>query len=247
MTRYFGTIAASPKDVSFALAAQLVRDIQAVLAVRVSARVVFSTGATPVRTYEVLRQKYRTALPWQRVCVQQLDEYSGLAKNDARRFSIFLRAHLVGPLGTHFCELTGEESASDLVRYETDIAAAGGLDLVLYGVGVNGHLGFNEPGSAFASATRRVVLHESTRERITTEDGPAPHEAVTLGLGALNAAARVRVVALGAAKRDALTRGLLEPPHIDMPLSSLQAHPDVQFYMDAAAAPHGLALAPPRL
>ena len=244
MTHYAGLIASDSQAASAALAAQLVTDIQSILVHRSHARVVFSTGATPVETYALLRERYYEALPWERVCVQQLDEYSGLPVADPRRFSTFLQTHLIKPLGTQFRGLNGDESALELSRYEADIAAAGGLDLVLYGVGVNGHLGFNEPGSSLLSATRRVALHESTRSRIDAQQGPAPLEAVTLGLATLNAARKVRVVALGAAKCEALARGLLEAPTIEMPLSCLQAHPDVQFFLDKAAAPLGLTLAP---
>lgn len=241
MTHYAGMIATEPHAVAAALAAQLVVDIQKTLEHRATARVVFSTGATPVATYAALRDHHRAALPWDRVCVQQLDEYCGLAPDDALRFSAFLREHLVQPLGTQFQTLTGAESAAALSDYDSKIAGAGGLDVVLFGVGVNGHLGFNEPGSSFVSATRRIALHASTRERIwVPPHGVVPQEAVTLGLATLCAARRVRVVALGAAKRDALTRGLLTSPSTDVPLSSLQGHPDVQFFLDAAAAPEGL-------
>ncbi len=226
-----------PATLAAALAAQLVADLQAVLVVRAQAQVVFSTGATPIATYAELRRRHLHALDWRRVQLWQMDEYRGLPPVDLRRFSTFLRAHLIAPLQLPHRLLTGGENAAQLHAYEAAIAAAGGLDLVLYGVGINGHLGFNEPGSPFDAPTRQVVLHASTTARIEPVAGLRPQRAVTLGLGVLNAARRLRVVAWGPAKRPALVRGLLQSPDPQTPLSSVQAHPDLHVFVDAAAAP----------
>ena len=235
--RYDGYVGQSPADVSTAAAAQLIQDLRAVLDVKPWASVVFSTGATPVQTYRILREQYREQVAWPRVRVFQLDEYVGLHADDSRRFSTFLRHQLIVPLGAASRLLSGDESDVQMLAYEQEIREAGGLDLVLYGVGVNGHLGFNEPGSAFDVASRRVRLDASTVERIETRTGAAPTEAVTLGLGILNAARRIRVMALGPNKRDALQRGLLEAPTTEVPLSSLQTLHDVQFFIDTQACP----------
>ncbi len=230
-------VRANAEEVATAVAACLVADLRAILAGGGIAQVVFPTGMTPVRTYEQLAVVHRQALPWSRVHLCQMDEYLGLSPTDPRKFSLFLQKHLVAPLGCQLRPLRGAESDEEMRVYEQEIIQAGGLDLVLYGVGVNGHLGFNEPGSSFSSPSRRVQLHQSTRDHIDTRAGEAPSEAVTLGLAVLNAARRARVIALGSQKRRAIAAGLLHPPSVDMPLSSLQHHHDLRVFVDVAACP----------
>ncbi|RYF12535.1 MAG: hypothetical protein EOO40_01030 [Deltaproteobacteria bacterium] len=240
---YQGLIAAHPNAVAAALARCLVADLRGVLSRKQVVCAVLPTGATPLLTYEHLRRDHATSLDWTRVRLYQLDEYVGLSDGDPRCFRDFLLQQLVQPLHTDFRGLQGDETTAQMHDHEQEIGRAGGLDLVLYGVGVNGHLGFNEPGSSFCVASRRVALHASTRARIDPKAGPVPTEAVTLGLGVLNAAPHVRVVATGSSKRPAITQGLLEAPSIEMPLSSLQGlHHKVRFFFDQAACPPGLNL-----
>ncbi len=134
-------------------------------------------------------------------------------------------------------------SAPDLARmcaeYEALIASAGGLDLVMLGLGPNGHLASNEPGSAFSSRTRPVELLASSVEYILTDEvseGPVGERAVTLGLATILEAREVVLVVSGAAKREALRRVLDGPATPDVPASVLRLHPRCTVLADSSAA-----------
>ncbi|HEV8585718.1 MAG TPA: 6-phosphogluconolactonase [Methylomirabilota bacterium] len=124
--------------------------------------------------------------------------------------------------------------------YETAIAAAGGLDLVMLGLGWNAHLASNEPGSAFETRTRPVRLLDETVRYILTDDvtqGEVCERAVTLGLATIMAAREVVVLVAGAGKREPLGRMLDGPVTPDVPASLLQRHPRCVVLTDRAARP----------
>jgi glucosamine-6-phosphate deaminase len=233
-------VCADAAELAIQAAACLVADIIDLLRHKRQVQVVFSTGETPLQTYAALREHHRHALAWQRVTLYQMDEYCGLAAGDPRRFQAYLREQLVDPLGLTSHLLRGDETDAQMQQYEAALVQGGGLDVLLYGVGVNGHLGFNEPGTRFTAASRRVQLAPSTVAQIDPAPGPVPQTAVTLGLQVLNQARRIRVMALGAKKQAALTAGLLQPPDVAVPLSSLQACEQVRYYFDPAACPTDL-------
>lgn len=228
----------TPETLAQALARQLVEDLEAELRWQMWPAIVLSAGKTPIPVYTLLAQKYRHALPWHRVRLIQMDAYAGLAMDDPRAFHAFLREALVQPLGLQARYLGGDERAEDMQRYEQEVVDTGGLSLVLHGVGRNGHLGFNEPGTALDSGAGRVVLAQETVADMLSDFGAAvPRQGVTLGLRGLNAARRVRVVMTGAHKRAAAAQGLTQPPSLVSPLSSLQNHADLKVFIDAAAYP----------
>jgi mannose-1-phosphate guanylyltransferase len=208
--------------------------LRELLALRPHPVIVASAGRTPVRVYELLRQQYRHALAWERLNFFQMDEYVMAYAADVGTCRRFLEASLVSPLGMRAAWLDGNETAAALQDHERRIEQLGGIDLVLHGIGENGHLGFNEPGSAFDCGARQVVLAQSTRPKDTPPER-RPVEGVTLGLRQLNAARRVLLLASGRTKRHAISRALLAPPDVSCPASSLQLHPDVKFYIDRGA------------
>ena len=125
-------------------------------------------------------------------------------------------------------------------RYETAIEAAGGLDVVMLGLGPNAHLASNEPGSPFDTRTRPVRLLDETVKYILTDDvlqGDVCDRAVTLGLGTIMAAREVIVLVSGEAKRAPLVRMLDAPVDIDVPASILRSHPRCLVLTDRAARP----------
>jgi glucosamine-6-phosphate deaminase len=110
------------------------------------------------------------------------------------------------------------------------------------GIGRNGHIGFNEPGSQRGSRTRMVELDPSTREDAAAQFGgisKVPQRAITMGIATILEARRVRVLAFGAGKRDVVRRALADPIGPAMPATFLRGHPDVRLYVDRAAYPHG--------
>jgi len=125
-------------------------------------------------------------------------------------------------------------------RYEAAIAASGGLDVVMLGLGPNAHLASNEPGAAFDTPVRPVRLLDATVKYILTDDviqGEVCDRAVTLGLATIMAAREVIVLVSGEAKRLALARMLEGPPAVDVPASILSSHPRCLVLTDRAARP----------
>jgi glucosamine-6-phosphate deaminase len=173
-----------------------------------------------------------------------LDEYVGLGAADPRSFAAFMARHLVAPLGldperVRLPDGLAADPSAEARRYGAELAAAGGIGLQLLGLGVNGHVGFNEPPCGAAAATRVVELCPSTRRQNATAFGgdPAavPARAITLGLAEIVAAERILLVVTGAAKAPVLARLLQEPPSPELPASWLQGHPAVTLVADRAA------------
>ena len=145
----------------------------------------------------------------------------------------------LGPKNTHFPPTEAEDLDAACAAWEETFRAAGGIDWQLLGVGRNGHIGFNEPGSPFDSRTRRVKLAESTREanaRFFDSADEVPTEAVTMGIGTILDAERLRVLAFGETKAEILERVLRCEDDSSIPLNALRGHRDAALYIDAAAA-----------
>ena len=113
------------------------------------------------------------------------------------------------------------------------IQESGGIDLLIVGIGLNGHIAFNEPGSSFESRTRVVALAPETIQAASHE---IPHKAITMGIRTILEARTILLLASGPEKAEILRRALREPVTEAVPASALQAHPDVIVIMDEAAA-----------
>jgi glucosamine-6-phosphate deaminase len=179
-----------------------------------------------------LRQRYAAALDWGRVHIVQMDEYAGLGMGDPRSLAHCIFGELVAPLRaggfSHFNDAAGR-LIRPLAQYE---AALERIDLVVHGIGRNGHIGFNEPGSAVDSGCRVVRLAGSTlrANRVDARDG------VTLGLKSLLAARATLLLATGHEKAAALGRALSGPPSDRCPASRLRGCRNVVVLADALAA-----------
>lgn len=198
-----------------------------------------ASGDTPLGVYRELARLHREeALDFSGVHTFNLDEYSGIAVDDPRSFHSAMRTHLFDIVGlppsrTHFPDewATGDE-------FEQAIHSAGGIDYQLLGIGRNGHIGFNEPGSPITSRTRRVALTEVTREDAAQTFGGVdrvPTHAVTMGVATIREARRVRVLAFGPGKAHVVVRTRSAPVGPEWPASLLHGHPDVQLIIDRAA------------
>lgn len=169
-----------------------------------------------------------------------LDEYVGLEADDEDSFASTLRRWLPG-VGGRLEAFDGAAADPEVecARYERAIETSGPIDVQLLGVGANGHIAFNEPGSTRRSRTRVVTLTEETRERNRANLSAlstVPNHAMTQGVGTILDARAVLVVATGSAKRDPLRRLLDGPAGADVPLSWLRCHPAVSVVADHAAA-----------
>lgn len=199
--------------------------------------VMFSAGRTPLGLFRLLRTTYRNSLDWSRIRVAQMDEYVGVQAHDSLAAS--LRNELIEPLGIEqFFAIDESFEGDGMIAYE-DFLGAEGLDLVIHGVGTNGHLGFNEPGSDFDGRGGIVPLAASTRARaprLSFGEGVGPTHGLTVGLKVLTAASEVILLATGSEKTHAVKAALFACPNANVPASSLQSHPKVTIYTDRFAA-----------
>jgi glucosamine-6-phosphate deaminase len=168
-----------------------------------------------------------------------LDEFWPLAEAGEQSFGAFMNEHFRGPLGLSedlfrvpACP-AGLDPVDFCQSWEAAIQNAGGIDLQLLGIGANGHIGFNEPGSPSSSRTRLVDLAETTRLRAGFGGDSAPRQAITAGIATILKAKKILVFAYGEDKADAIRKALHEPPHSDCPASYLQNHPNVVWHLAA--------------
>ncbi|HTF91002.1 MAG TPA: glucosamine-6-phosphate deaminase [Planctomycetota bacterium] len=204
-----------------------------------------ATGRTTTAVYEALAERVLArSLELEGAIAFNLDEYCGLSASDPRSFAAWMRERFFDRVGwpgerTRIPSgLAGEDCERHCADYEASIRAAGGLDLQLLGIGRNGHIGFNEPGSARDSRTRRVRLGPETIEDAARDFGSAeavPRFAITIGVATILDARRVRLLAFGEKKRAALERALHGEISSDCPASFLREHADLRVYADAAA------------
>ena len=207
----------------------------------------FATGSTPLPLYSALASRVRRGeLDLSGTTAVGLDEYVGITESDPRSFAAYLRRHVLGPFGIpreRAALLDGSPAAHDVlerrcVEHERAITSAGGLDLLIAGIGRNGHLAFNEPGTPFDSRTRVAVLAEGTRAANAEAFAPHPVPAasITIGLATIAEARTILLVATGDDKADAVAAAFDGPVDPSCPGSLLQRHPDVRAVLDPTAA-----------
>ncbi len=199
-----------------------------------------ATGASPQPVYaELVRRRSITS----DTRLFLLDDYVGLPVSDDHRYRATIERQLAGPLGIPATNLLGPDVDDvDLdaaaQEYEHVIRSIGGVDLQICGLGRNGHLGFNEPGSSFDSTTRVVELSAATRAdnaRFFSGVDLVPHRAITQGLATILLASCIVLVVVGESKASALAACLGGRPSTRCPASILQGHPQVVIVADRAA------------
>jgi glucosamine-6-phosphate deaminase len=210
------------------------------------------TGQTPIPVYALLPGAMRSrGASASRATIVVLDDYVGLPRGHSVSSRAVLRRslvdHLTSPprrfIAFDVDDLTPAEACQ---RFDADVAAAGGLDLVVLGLGRNGHIGVNEPGSPADSPTRSVALAGATRESARGYGiDPPPTHGVTLGVAAILSAPEVWLLVRGSEKSSILAQALDGDVTEDLPASLLQRHPRLTVVADAPAAAllHGPAAA----
>jgi 6-phosphogluconolactonase/glucosamine-6-phosphate isomerase/deaminase len=219
-----------------------IRDSLRRLATHTSKRplnIVLSAGRTPTRTYTLLASELRDQLDWTQVALFQMDEYVG-TYDTIESFGSYLTRMIVVPFQVRDWHPLAVEDNTDhsewtsaIESQERKLAERGGIDLVVHGVGVNGHLGFNEPGSPPSTRGRVVELSGSTREAIAR---PAPTMGVTMGLATLLRARESILLASGKAKAVAVAAAIEGPLSVECPASWLRLGPRTTVIVDDDAA-----------
>ncbi|GEK80446.1 glucosamine-6-phosphate deaminase [Agrococcus baldri] len=203
-----------------------------------------ATGSSPLETYRSLAARRDAGLDLSRVSAFALDEYVGIRHDHPESYHAVIDREVVQPLGldparVHVPDGLADDLDAACEDYEAQIAAAGGVDLQLLGIGENGHIGFNEPTSSLSSRTRVKTLAPSTREanaRFFDSAEEVPLHCLTQGLGTILDARRALLVAQGASKARAIAEIVEGPVSSRWPGSVLQLHRRATVVVDEAAA-----------
>src|SRR5438477_1565709 len=204
------------------------------------------TGSTPVGLYrELIRLHKEAGLDFSRVVTFNLDEYFPMTPDDSHSYRRWMQEtffdHVnLPPQNIHIPDGTvpAEEIEEYCARYEQQIRRAGGIDLMVLGIGRTGHVGFNEPGSTRNSRTRLVTLDPVTRRDAASGffgEGNVPHQALTMGVGTILDAKQIVLLAFGEHKAGIVQKAVEGDVTDAIAASFLQNHPDAVFLLDAAA------------
>ena len=204
-----------------------------------------ATGSTPIGTYSELIRMYEAGeLDFSKVVTFNLDEYVGLPPSHDQSYDYFMRDKLfnhinINPENIHVPSGIVKDFDSYCQWYEDEIKKVGGVDVQVLGIGSDGHIGFNEPGSSLASRTRVVTLTSETIEdnsRFFEKKEDVPRFAITMGVGTIMEAKLCLLVANGEKKADPVSVLVEGPITSDVTASVLQMHPNAIVILDEAAA-----------
>jgi len=200
-----------------------------------------ATGKTPVGLYEKLRVRPEA---FAKVRFLNLDEFFDLPPSDVNSFNHFLHHHLIrhirhDPKNLHL--LRGDVKDLEALSREVEekIKAVGGIDVQVLGIGKNGHIAFNEPGSSLGSRTRPKTLEDSTLEeyrKSAPSGAPVPRFAITMGVGTIMDARHLLMLASGSGKAEIIREMVEGSITSEIPASCLQLHPRATVILDEAAA-----------
>jgi len=201
-----------------------------------------ATGRTMESVYEAL---IASGVSFARATTFNLDEYIGLAPEDPASYAHYMRTQLfdhvdIDPANTHLPDGAARDLRQAAADYERRIAAAGGIDLQLLGIGEAGHIGFNEPLSAIRSRTRDKTLTPTTRRQNAAMFGGdpdrVPSRALTMGVGTILEARELILLACGRAKAEVIARAVEGPITASISASALQIHANCKVVLDEEAA-----------
>ena len=195
-----------------------------------------ATGSSPLGTYRQLIEWYKKGdLDFSSVTSVNLDEYIGLDGSHDQSYRYFMQTNFFDHINirrenTYVPNGCSEDLDKEGAEYDALIQSLGGIDLQLLGIGLDGHIGFNEPAPIFEKATHVVDLHESTicaNARFFEKESDVPRKAITMGMGSIMQAKKVLLIANGKAKKDIVERAFFGPITPEVPASILQLHPDL--------------------
>lgn len=195
-----------------------------------------ATGSSPIGTYKELIARYENGdLDFSKVTSVNLDEYIGLDGSHDQSYRYFMDNNLfksinIDPEKTFVPNGCAADVKAEGDAYDEMIKSLGGIDLQLLGIGLDGHIGFNEPDSFFTKETHLVDLDESTikaNARFFQSEDDVPRQAITMGMMSIMQAKKVLLIANGAKKKNILEKAFFGPIDPQVPASILQLHPDL--------------------
>jgi glucosamine-6-phosphate deaminase len=204
------------------------------------------TGRTPLLLYEQLvRLAGEGRIDFSHVTTFNLDEFLGVAATHPGSYRSFMQRHLfdhvnIDAARINFLNGHASDPVEECCRYEQAIEDAGGIDLLILGIGTNGHIGFNEPSNGLTARTHRVTLKPETRRSNAALFGgdpdAVPAEALSMGIGTILDAKAAILVATGEKKAACVEQLVTGPITTQLPASFLQLHRDVEILLDSSAA-----------
>jgi glucosamine-6-phosphate deaminase len=203
-----------------------------------------ATGSTPKGVYaELIKDHQENGTSYAKATTINLDEYIGLPPTDPNSYRHFMNSELFDHLdiqleNTHLPNGAAEDMSRECERYEQLIKDLVDIDLQVLGIGRNGHIGFNEPGTAFNSRTHVVDLAESTRKanaRFFSSIEDVPAQAITMGIASILDSREIILLASGSAKAEAIRQLVNGEPDEQFPASALNLHPNVTIIADEEA------------
>jgi glucosamine-6-phosphate deaminase len=228
------------------LARALARNIASALAADPGMVLGLPTGRTPIPLYrEIVRLHQAGRADFSRATTFNLDEFLGLDPCDPHSYHAFMQRHLfdhvnLTPRRIQFLNGATRDVERECRRYERAIDRAGGIDLQILGLGMNGHIGFNEPARALVARTHRTRLTPATRRAnaafFDNRASAVPREALSMGMATILRARRIVLVATGATKARGVQRMIEGPVTPRLPASFLQLHRNVEVWVDRGAA-----------
>lgn len=195
-----------------------------------------ATGSTPVGTYkELIKRNVNGSVDFSNVTTVNLDEYVGLKDDNDQSYRYFMNNNLFDHINIDKNNTFVPDGCADNLEnegkiYDERIKNLGGIDLQLLGIGIDGHIGFNEPDEYFIKETHVVDLDESTikaNSRFFESEADVPRKAITMGMMSIMNAKKILLIANGANKKDILEKAFFGPIDPKVPASILQLHPDV--------------------
>lgn len=208
------------------------------LKIKPSSVIGLASGKTMIPIYrELVLMSSRGKIDFSKARFFNLDEYLGVAERES--FQSFIKKNFISKINVdekriNFISPSSGKLERDCREYEARIKKIGGIDLQILGIGRNGHIAFNEPGSSFKSGTRRVRLTNSTY----FDNGRASRFALTLGIKSILSSKKIVLAAFGKEKAGAIARAFLDAPSERTPASALQLHKNCVFVVDKSAASH---------
>ena len=202
------------------------------------------TGRTMDAIYYKLAQKaHQEAVNFAKVKAFAVDEYIGLAEGSLNSYKAYLEHHLYGPLSfqaknTYIPDVLSHDLDAAALEYENKIAQSGGLDLLMLGVGLNGHIGLNEPGSSIDSRTRIVALTSSTMNsnKVLFRNEDIPKTAMTMGIGTMLESSLCLMIATGDSKAEIVQKIINGDVNSKVPATSIKEHKNAVFILDKHSA-----------
>ncbi|WP_125761370.1 glucosamine-6-phosphate deaminase [Companilactobacillus hulinensis] len=197
-----------------------------------------ATGSSPITLYNEMTS---SDIDFSNITSVNLDEYVGLKADNDQSYHYFMNEHLFSkkPFKNSYVPDGSDPDAEDATSKYDKIIEENPIDVQVLGIGRNGHIGFNEPGSPLDGKTSKVALTESTIEankRFFDDEKDVPRYAYSMGIGSIMKAKKIILLAYGENKADAIAKTVNGPVSSDVPASALQNHPDVTIIVDGAAA-----------